>query len=246
MGASRTPSPPRTLPTCRWGHGAMPPPGLFLFNDNNGQNYLRHFGFSIPSASCPGAAASGCVGCFTRPPCWHLRPSCCALSSASATTGTPVTPRAAPPPPPPPTDTPSLTVSAGDTPVPPPGHHRGANPAADTGNRYHYLPWYDAKPVVAVTSIWEDAGHRWDAANLLQNMAQRLVSTHGWGRRGASTQSRQFLGSGELHRREMWPRCGTRGQPPAGTPGGGCSGSWRGTAGEHPWVAHGSPRVQHP
>eukprot|EP00075_Anas_platyrhynchos_P010036 XP_027299289.1 fer-1-like protein 5 [Anas platyrhynchos] len=42
------------------------------------------------------------------------------------------------------------------------------------GNRYHYLPWYDAKPVVAVTSIWEDAGHRWDATNLLQNMAQRL------------------------------------------------------------------------
>nr|XP_038027827.1 fer-1-like protein 5 [Anas platyrhynchos] len=44
------------------------------------------------------------------------------------------------------------------------------------GNRYHYLPWYDAKPVVAVTSIWEDAGHRWDATNLLQNMAQRLVT----------------------------------------------------------------------
>ncbi|XP_040394306.1 fer-1-like protein 5 isoform X3 [Cygnus olor] len=42
------------------------------------------------------------------------------------------------------------------------------------GNRYHYLPWYDAKPVVAVTSIWEDAGLRWDATNLLQNMAQRL------------------------------------------------------------------------
>ncbi|NXK55558.1 FR1L5 protein, partial [Chauna torquata] len=52
------------------------------------------------------------------------------------------------------------------------------------GNRYHYLPWYDAKPVVAVTSIWEDAGHRWDAANLLQNLGQRLVSTHGWGQRG--------------------------------------------------------------
>ncbi|XP_050571680.1 fer-1-like protein 5 [Cygnus atratus] len=47
------------------------------------------------------------------------------------------------------------------------------------GNRYHYLPWYDAKPVVAVTSIWEDAGLRWDATNLLQNMARRLVSTHG-------------------------------------------------------------------
>lgn len=104
-----------------------------------------------------------------------------------------MTPRAAPLPPPPPTDTPSLTVSAGDTPVPPPGHHRGANPAADTGNRYHYLPWYDTKPVVAVTSIWEDAGHRWDAANLLQNMAQRLVSTHGWGRQGGGKHPEQAV-----------------------------------------------------
>ncbi|NWI66520.1 FR1L5 protein, partial [Todus mexicanus] len=45
------------------------------------------------------------------------------------------------------------------------------------GNRYHYLPWYGDKPVAAVTSSWEDAGHRWDALNLLRALCRRLVST---------------------------------------------------------------------
>ncbi|NWH76932.1 MYOF protein, partial [Piaya cayana] len=48
------------------------------------------------------------------------------------------------------------------------------------GNRYHYLPWYGDKPVVAVTSSWEDASHRWDALNLLRALCRRLVSTQGW------------------------------------------------------------------
>ncbi|NXT01281.1 FR1L5 protein, partial [Jacana jacana] len=47
------------------------------------------------------------------------------------------------------------------------------------GNRYHYLPWYGDKPVVAVTSSWEDASHRWDALNLLRALCRRLVRTHG-------------------------------------------------------------------
>ncbi|XP_010561323.1 PREDICTED: fer-1-like protein 5 [Haliaeetus leucocephalus] len=42
------------------------------------------------------------------------------------------------------------------------------------GNRYHYLPWYGDKPVAAVTSSWEDAGHRWDTLNLLRAMCRRL------------------------------------------------------------------------
>ncbi|KAM6289097.1 myoferlin-like [Aegotheles albertisi] len=42
------------------------------------------------------------------------------------------------------------------------------------GNRYHYLPWDGDKPVVAVTSSWEDAGHRWDTLNLLRGVSQRL------------------------------------------------------------------------
>ncbi|NXY81633.1 FR1L5 protein, partial [Alcedo cyanopectus] len=47
------------------------------------------------------------------------------------------------------------------------------------GNRYHYLPWYGDKPVVAVTSSWDDTSHRWDALNLLSATCRRLVSTHG-------------------------------------------------------------------
>ncbi|XP_068012253.1 LOW QUALITY PROTEIN: fer-1-like protein 5 [Melanerpes formicivorus] len=42
------------------------------------------------------------------------------------------------------------------------------------GNRYHYLPWFGDKPVVAVTSCWEDASHRWDALNLLCALCRRL------------------------------------------------------------------------
>ncbi|XP_054030877.1 fer-1-like protein 5 [Dryobates pubescens] len=42
------------------------------------------------------------------------------------------------------------------------------------GNRYHYLPWFGDKPVVAVTSCWEDASHRWDALNLLSALCRRL------------------------------------------------------------------------
>ncbi|XP_074020187.1 fer-1-like protein 5 [Numenius arquata] len=42
------------------------------------------------------------------------------------------------------------------------------------GNRYHYLPWYGDKPVVAITSSWEDASHRWDALNLLRALCRRL------------------------------------------------------------------------
>ncbi|XP_041327128.1 fer-1-like protein 5 [Pyrgilauda ruficollis] len=48
-----------------------------------------------------------------------------------------------------------------------------ALPAFD-GNLYHHLPWFRDKPVVAVTSLWEDAGHRWDSLNLLRALCQRL------------------------------------------------------------------------
>ncbi|XP_063031214.1 fer-1-like protein 5 [Melospiza melodia melodia] len=48
-----------------------------------------------------------------------------------------------------------------------------ALPAFD-GNLYHYLPWFGDKPVAAVTSQWEDAGHRWDSLNLLRALCQHL------------------------------------------------------------------------
>ncbi|XP_010226498.1 PREDICTED: myoferlin-like [Tinamus guttatus] len=51
------------------------------------------------------------------------------------------------------------------------------------GNRYYYLPWFDTKPVVALTSSWEDMSHRWDVLNALQAVHDRLVRG-AWGHCG--------------------------------------------------------------
>ncbi|XP_030629096.1 myoferlin [Chanos chanos] len=42
------------------------------------------------------------------------------------------------------------------------------------GNRYYYLPWAGTKPVVVLTSFWEDISHRLDSVNILLNIANRL------------------------------------------------------------------------
>ncbi|XP_061067067.1 fer-1-like protein 5 [Eubalaena glacialis] len=42
------------------------------------------------------------------------------------------------------------------------------------GNIYHYVPWYNTKPVVAVTSYWEDVSFRMNCLNLLQFTRDRL------------------------------------------------------------------------
>ncbi|XP_032101405.1 myoferlin isoform X6 [Sapajus apella] len=44
------------------------------------------------------------------------------------------------------------------------------------GNFYYYLPWAHTKPVVTLTSYWEDISHRLDAVNTLLVMAERLQS----------------------------------------------------------------------
>ncbi|KAF3708203.1 Myoferlin Fer-1-like protein 3 [Channa argus] len=44
------------------------------------------------------------------------------------------------------------------------------------GNHYYYLPWANTKPVVIVTSYWEDISHRLDAVNVLLFVAERLES----------------------------------------------------------------------
>lgn len=44
-----------------------------------------------------------------------------------------------------------------------------------TGNHYYYLPWADTKPVVILTSYWEDISHRLDSVNALLFIADRLV-----------------------------------------------------------------------
>ncbi|XP_053438705.1 myoferlin isoform X1 [Nycticebus coucang] len=44
------------------------------------------------------------------------------------------------------------------------------------GNYYYYLPWAHTKPVVTLTSYWEDISHRLDAVNTLLLMVERLQS----------------------------------------------------------------------
>ncbi|XP_061795182.1 myoferlin isoform X1 [Nerophis lumbriciformis] len=44
------------------------------------------------------------------------------------------------------------------------------------GNHYYYLPWADTKPVVTLTSSWEDISHRLDSVNILLSIAERLES----------------------------------------------------------------------
>ncbi|XP_063818137.1 myoferlin isoform X2 [Pseudophryne corroboree] len=44
------------------------------------------------------------------------------------------------------------------------------------GNLYYYLPWSATKPVVTLTSFWEDISHRLDFVNVLLAMTERLQS----------------------------------------------------------------------
>ncbi|KAJ7992465.1 hypothetical protein DPEC_G00278830 [Dallia pectoralis] len=44
------------------------------------------------------------------------------------------------------------------------------------GNHYYYLPWADTKPVVILTSFWEDISHRLDPVNIILYIADRLGS----------------------------------------------------------------------
>ncbi|XP_020779848.2 myoferlin-like [Boleophthalmus pectinirostris] len=44
------------------------------------------------------------------------------------------------------------------------------------GNHYYYLPWAGTKPVVVVTSYWEDISHRLDSVNILLYITNRLQS----------------------------------------------------------------------
>ncbi|KAI4891587.1 hypothetical protein NFI96_020979 [Prochilodus magdalenae] len=42
------------------------------------------------------------------------------------------------------------------------------------GNHYYYLPWANTKPVVILTSFWEDISHRLDSVNIILFIADRL------------------------------------------------------------------------
>ncbi|XP_055462731.1 fer-1-like protein 5 [Psammomys obesus] len=48
------------------------------------------------------------------------------------------------------------------------------SPVIYDGNIYHYVPWYNTKPVVALTSSWEDVSFRTNCLNLLHITRDRL------------------------------------------------------------------------
>ncbi|ELV11536.1 Fer-1-like protein 5 [Tupaia chinensis] len=48
------------------------------------------------------------------------------------------------------------------------------SPVIHDGDIYHYVPWYNTKPVVAVTSNWEDVSFRMNCLNLLHFTRDRL------------------------------------------------------------------------
>ncbi|ELK23215.1 Fer-1-like protein 5 [Myotis davidii] len=48
------------------------------------------------------------------------------------------------------------------------------SPVIYDGNIYNYVPWYNSKPVVALTSYWEDVSFRMDCLNLLHFTRDRL------------------------------------------------------------------------
>ncbi|KAM4807607.1 LOW QUALITY PROTEIN: dysferlin [Rhinophrynus dorsalis] len=48
------------------------------------------------------------------------------------------------------------------------------------GCQYYYLPWGNVKPVVVLSSYWEDISHRTDAQNILQHAIDHLEANLEW------------------------------------------------------------------
>lgn len=59
---------------------------------------------------------------------------------------------------------------------PSPRYHKLTSVLCPPGCQYYYLPWGNVKPVVVLSSYWEDISYRTDAQNLLHHAADRLVS----------------------------------------------------------------------
>ncbi|PIO28866.1 hypothetical protein AB205_0212680, partial [Aquarana catesbeiana] len=45
------------------------------------------------------------------------------------------------------------------------------------GCQYYYLPWGNVKPVVVLSSSWEDISHRTDCQNIIHHIIDNLPST---------------------------------------------------------------------
>ncbi|XP_069548793.1 myoferlin [Brachyistius frenatus] len=66
------------------------------------------------------------------------------------------------------------------------------------GNHYYYLPWADTKPVVILTSYWEEISHRLDSVNVLLFFAERLESHL------TSLKTAMLAKVSETHLAEIW------------------------------------------
>uniref|UniRef100_A0A8D0ALZ8 Myoferlin n=1 Tax=Sander lucioperca TaxID=283035 RepID=A0A8D0ALZ8_SANLU len=66
------------------------------------------------------------------------------------------------------------------------------------GNHYYYLPWADTKPVVILTSYWEDISHRLDSVNILLFIAERLESHL------TTLKTAMLAKESEEHLKEIW------------------------------------------
>ncbi|CAB1341783.1 unnamed protein product [Coregonus sp. 'balchen'] len=66
------------------------------------------------------------------------------------------------------------------------------------GNHYYYLPWADTKPVVILTSFWEDISHRLDSVNIILCIADRLESNL------TSLRTAILAKASEAHLAEIW------------------------------------------
>ncbi|KAM8972365.1 fer-1-like protein 5 [Pelodytes ibericus] len=82
------------------------------------------------------------------------------------------------------------------------------------GNYYYYLPWYDTKPVVALSSEWEDTTLRMEALNILQSLRYTLEENLNALRRGNSSGKLEQDNSWKSRLQHVKKMCGQKLPPP--------------------------------